>query len=249
MIFYLLIVFLNDAKSDDFESRVQNLKRSQASLDQMIGPYKTISGFKEPSARHGGDEERKASIIQIHNSPSRMQAEVGKLLFGRTFNRLIVGTDKSPVIIELKSNQQSFSQLRAIGTAQQGSTPGRINIEIQKIVFKGGGSKAVSGIALDKDGASGVEAQVVSQKALSIAGSMASSLISGIAASQQSTTSNAFGFQSTQTTPRNALLGGLAQTAADQSKRLIEEATSEKPVLIVEANTEVSIMLQEEVRF
>jgi len=90
---------------------------------------------------------------------------------------------------------------------------------------------------------------VLSQKALSVAGAIASSFVSGLAASQQSVTSNAFGFESTQRSPRNTILGGLAQTAADQSKRLIDEATSEKPVLIVEPNTSVTIMFQEEVRF
>ena len=236
--------------ADDFSAKVDNLKKSQMALAQMISPYRALSGFKDSQSKiEGGDDERKSPILQMHNSPSRLQAQTGKLLFGKTFNRLIVGTDKSPVIIELKGNQQSFSQLRAIGTATQGSTPGRVSIEIQKIIFNGGSAKSVNGIALDKDGAIGVEAQVISQKALSVAGAMASSFVSGLAASQQSVSSNPFGFESTNRSPKNALLGGLAQTAADQSKRLIEESTSEKPVLIVEANTEVSIMIQDEVRF
>ena len=243
------VLLIPAVRADDYSDRVQALKKNQANLDQMISPFRSLSGFKESSALLGEDGEKKHPIIQFHNSPNKMQAEVGKLLFGRTFNRLIVGTEKSPVIIELKSGQQSFSDLRAIGTASQGSTAGRINIEITKIVFKGGSSKAVNGLGLDKNGAFGIEAQVISQKALSVAGAMASSLISGVAASQQTSSTNAFGFQSIQTTPHNALLGGLAQTAADQSKRLIEESTSEKPVMVVESNTEVAIMLQEEVRF
>jgi len=239
----------SESLADDFSAKVENLKKSQMALDQMIGPYRALSGFKDTQTKMGRDEEEKAPILRIHNTSSRLQASTGKLLFGKTFNRLVVGSEKSPVIIELKGDQQSFSQLRAIGTATQGSTPGRITIEIQKIIFKGGAAKPVNGIALDKDGALGVEAQVISQKALTISGAMASSFISGIAASEQTTTSNPFGFESTQRSPRNALLGGLAQTAADQSKRLIEDATSEKPVLIVESNTEVTIMLQEEMRF
>ena len=72
---------------------------------------------------------------------------------------------------------------------------------------------------------------------------MASSFVSGIAASQQTQAPTAFGFSQTERNGRNALLQGLSQTAADQSKRLIEDVTAEKPVLVVEAGTAVSVYL------
>jgi hypothetical protein len=103
-------------------------------------------------------------------------------------------------------------------------------------------------VALDTEGAFGLTAQVLNGKALAVAGAMASSFIAGLASGQQSQTTGPFGFSQTQPTGRNAILQGVAQTAADQSKRFIEETTSEKPVLVVEALTPVTVFVQEEVR-
>ncbi len=82
-----------------------------------------------------------------------------------------------------------------------------------------------------------------------IAGSIAGSFISGYAASQQTQQTTAFGFSQPQTGARNGVLQGVAQTAADQSKRLIEDATKEKPILVVEPDTKVSLYLDEEIKF
>jgi len=239
-----------DTQADDFQSKVETLKKSQASLDQLMMPFRASTGVAgSNSSDHEQNDDRKSPILQFHNPTTQLQAQTGKLLFGKLVNRLVVGGERNPAIIEIKSGQGLFSGIRAIGYATQSSTPGRLSIEVQKVVFKSGLAKPINGVALDQDGALGVEAQVISQKALSVAGAIASSFVSGLAASQQSVTSNAFGFESTQRSPRNAILGGLAQTAADQSKRLIDEATSEKPVLILEPNTEITIMIQDEVRF
>ena len=75
---------------------------------------------------------------------------------------------------------------------------------------------------------------------------MAASFLTGYASAQQTTSTNAFGFSETQATGRNALLQGVAQTAADQSKRMIEDATQEKPVLVVSPGTKLSIMFRED---
>ena len=86
-------------------------------------------------------------------------------------------------------------------------------------------------------------------KAWAIAGAMAGSFISGLASAQQTQSVSAFGFTQAQPTGRNALLQGVAQTAADQSRRFVEDSTAEKPVLVVEPGAEVSVLIQEEVRF
>jgi type IV secretory pathway VirB10-like protein len=121
-------------------------------------------------------------------------------------------------------------------------------IDIQKLLLP---SRAIElqATALDTDGAQGLVAEVFSSKAWSIAGAMAGSFISGLASAQQTQSIGALGFTQAQPTGRNALLQGVAQTAADQSKRLVEEATAEKPVLVVERGTAVSVLIQGEVRF
>jgi hypothetical protein len=84
---------------------------------------------------------------------------------------------------------------------------------------------------------------------MAMLGAMASSFISGVAASQQTVAPTAFGFQEAPPTGRNAIFQGVAQTAADQSKRIIEESTQEKPILLCTEGTPVTVYLDQEVRF
>ena len=65
---------------------------------------------------------------------------------------------------------------------------------VEVIVFRSGKVAAIKGTVLDEAGAYGLKAQVLTSKALMVAGSIAGSFISGYAASQQTTSQNAFGF-------------------------------------------------------
>ncbi|MGK5084889.1 TrbI/VirB10 family protein [Bdellovibrionota bacterium FG-1] len=161
----------------------------------------------------------------------------------------MVGSEASPAIIELSQNQGIFSGLRILGKARPSATAGRLQIDLNQLVARSGRTFPVKAVALDDAGALGLEAQVFSGKALALAGAMAASLVSGVAASQQTLTPTVLGFGEPKPTGRNALLQGVAQTAADQSHRFIEEATQEKPVLLVEPGALVAIYFEEEVRF
>lgn len=74
-------------------------------------------------------------------------------------------------------------------------------------------------------------------------------LTSGLAAGQQSQVVGPMGFSQVEPTGRNGVLQGVAQTAAEQSKRLIDDATAEKPVLVVKSGAAVTVWVQEEVRW
>lgn len=236
--------------ADDYAERVKSLKKSQAEMDRKMASYPGMSGFHQGESSGVFPTEKKVKpLFQVHNSASRLMGANGNLFFGTTVNRLVVSGEASPVLIQLKEGQGAFSGLRLIANSTQSSTPGRLNIEVQRVQFRSGKTLPIQAMILDRDGARGVEAQVISQKALAIAGALATSFISGIAAADQTVSSNAFGFETTQRSPRNSLLNGLAQTAADQSKNFINDATTEKPVLILEVGTAVTVFLQEEVRF
>jgi type IV secretory pathway VirB10-like protein len=132
-----------------------------------------------------------------------------------------------------------------MGKARQSSTPGRINLDFDRLLLKNGKAVTLQAVGLDESGALGLTADVFSSKALMLAGSMAGSFLSGYSAGKQTTSTNAFGFSQSQPTGRNSLLQGVAQAAADQSKRLIDEATEEKPVLVVNPGANVSILFKE----
>ncbi len=249
----ILLVSLGVAPSlalgSSFDASTQGIAAQQRALDQALAGLGVqpvgVAGFQAPGAGERGEKR----LFQVHSEMKQLQAPAGRFLFGRLVHKLVVPSDGAPAIVELGSSQGALSGVRLMGMAKHSSTGDRVAVEFNRILFKGGSTGQIHAVALDESGALGVPAYVLSQKALSVMGAMASSFVSGVAASQQSLVPNAFGFQTAQPTGRNAILQGLSQTAADQSKRLIEEATSEKPVLILEPGTEVSVLVQEEVRF
>ena len=237
------------AAESPFHQATREIAAQQKALDHALAGFGVRPEPSSEGVVGGSGSQREQRLFQVHAEMKTIQASAGRFLFGRVIQKLVVASDGAPVVVELLPSQGALSGLRLMGTARHSSAGDRIGIEFQRILFRGGATGSIQAVALDESGALGVPAYVMSQKALSVMGAMASSFISGVASSQQSLVPNAFGFQATQPTGRNAILQGLSQTAADQSKRLIEEATTAKPVLILEPNTEITVLVQEEVRF
>jgi len=234
----------------EFQQSLKLLRQSQQMTERKLielGVKPRIPDLGDTDHQKESDENR--PIFVIHSSGKQLRAQAGKLLFGKVLNRLVVSGDDVPALIELDSGQGLFSELRALGKARVSGTEKRISIEVNRIVTRPGTSILVKGSVQDEEGAFGLEAQVLNSKTLALVGAMAGSLLSGVAASQQTMSSNAFGFEQVQPSGRNAILQGIAQTGADQSKRLIEQMTQEKPILVTEAGTAVIVYLDEEVRF
>jgi hypothetical protein len=236
------------ALANDFTQQVQRAQEQSLHIERKMQEL----GFKAPDPilpGADGDKPHQASLFRLHSDLSQLRAAAGTMLLGNTVTRLIVGPEGSPAVIELADGQGAFSGLRVLGEAKQATTEGRILIEFDRVVFRNGKTLVLKAVVLDQDGAYGLKAQVFSSKALMVAGAMTSSFISGAAASQQTQMASTFGFSQTQPGARNAILQGAAQTAADQSKRLIEDSTKEKPVLVLKRQSLVQILINEELKF
>ena len=238
------------AQTTDYNGDLARLKERESAIDRQIQAL----GFSSRPAGSDSDDRargprRPHSLFDVHSDFSQLRAPAGRMLLAKTETRLVVGPDGSPAVIELDDGQGMFSGLKVLGQAVQSASEGRLLINFDRLIFRTGKTLKIKGMALDDTGGYGLKAQVFSSKAIMIAGAMASSFISGYTASQQTQQTTAFGFTQTQPTGRNAALQGVSQTAADQSKRLIEDSTKEKPVLVVEPGTTVSLYFDEEVRF
>ena len=217
-------------------------------MDEVLRRFSLNAGLTPVEKEAGSTRDEEARpLFRVHDQLARTKLGPGRLLFGKLINRLVVGPDGSPALIELDEGQGFGGGLRALGTARQAGTEGRVSIELNRLILPSR-TVLIQATALDPEGAFGLEAQVWSHKAWAVAGAMASSFISGLATGQQTQTTSALGFTQVQSTGRNAALQGVAQTAADQSKRLIDDATADKPVLVVEAGAAVTVLLQEEVK-
>ena len=237
------------AQEASYNARLERLHNGQAAVEDALKHYSGALGLGEPhNAPQPAATEGRPSLFQIHGSLSTARLGPGRLLYGTLMTRLVVGPDGSPALIRLSGDQGMGSEVRVLGIARQAGTEGRVSIEISRVLFPAK-TVEIHAQVLDAEGAFGLPAQVWSHKAWAVAGSMASSFISGLAAGQQTQSNSPLGFSQVEPTGRNSVLQGVAQTAADQSKRLIEEATADKPVLTIEAGAVVVVMIQEEVRW
>lgn len=245
-----IVVLLSQAgMAQDFGAQVKRIQANGDQIDAQMQQMGFLISARGRSLGTGEEKPTRRRLYQVHSENTALRSEAGRTLSAQTLNRLVVGPEGSPAILTLEDGQGLFSGLRVLGTAKQGSTEGRLYIDFERLVFRTGKVIPIKGVALDDAGAFGLKAQVLSSKALMVAGSIASSFISGYAASQQTQQTNAFGFSQPQTGSRNGVLQGVAQTAADQSKRLIDDSTKEKPVLVVDPKTKVTLYLDEEVKF
>jgi hypothetical protein len=234
-----------------YSAQIGRLKANEAVISNQLRSLRGRYGFApDPSDAEpqSNSEAPQPKLITLHGEIRSRLLPTGKLLFGKTLSRLVVSGEGAPVLVELEPQQGGLSSLRVMGVARASATAGRVQIEFQKLLLP---SRAVpiQATALDSEGAQGLVAEVFSSKAWVLAGAMAGSFISGLATAQQTQSVSAFGYTQAQPTGRNALLQGVAQSAADQSRRFIEDSTAEKPVLVVEPSAEVTVLIQEEVRY
>lgn len=233
--------------SDQVDSRIQHLKTNQKNIESMMSRMGLEVEHSEAEGRT--HKSTSTTLFVKHSDSDKLRIPTGSILYGSTLQELIIGSDPAPVFIFLNSNQNQFSGLKMTGIARASSS-GRLLLDFNKLHFSDGRTAAIQAQALDSQGALGLEpSQILSAKALALVGSMAGSFISGYAASQQSQVMSPIGITQNQITPRNSILQGVAQSAADQSKRLIDEATEEKPVFILKPGADVSIYFTEEVRY
>lgn len=242
--FIWFVLFASSASGAEYSQDLAKIKKGNEAIQNRLHSLGVPLGMPKTSVGDASDEER--SLYKVHDRVSRVRVPLGKLVYGKTLTRWVIAAEGTPALIRLNEGQGWLSEVRILGNVRQGGAPGRAVFDGKELLLNTGRSIAVKSTALDDQGAYGIEAQILSGKMLSFAGAVATGVLSGMAASQQSETVNAYGFSQTERTGRNAVLQGLAQSATDQSKRLIDEATAEKPVLIVEPGTSVSIIFQEE---
>lgn len=242
----LFFMFLNQPIwANDFHEKLRSIANRSKAIDSKMSELGFVQDYSQPRT---SSDKTLSPILITHNPAKFLYAQAGRIIKAKTLNRLVVAAEGSPALVEISSSEGIFSGLKVIGKARISSSPGRLQIDFDRLILRSGKVASIQALALDEVGAYGLSAQVITGKTWAVTGAMAGSFVSGLAASQQTESTTAFGFSQTERTGRNAVLQGLAQTAADQSKRLIDESTQEKPVLIVEPGTAVGLFINEEVR-
>lgn len=248
IVFYLSCVMLSAFSEDSFSLRTRRLRLLESQTDKEISKL----GFTDPADTDVPNVETKLEVLLTNfSSEKKIQVQLGSFLYGRTIQKLVVGPEGAPTIIELNSNEGILGNFRVNCKARHSATPERVQIECTHLVAPSGKTFQTKAVVTDKNGSLGLKAQVLSQKGLLVAGAIGTGFLSGTAAAlqpDQYSQSQSLGFQKAPSA-RNLILQGVAQSSLDQSKRLIEQATNEKPILILNPQTPVALYFEEEVRF
>lgn len=235
MIFLLFIPALAHSDSFDQEAgRVNALRdRAQNLLFRAGGSSKNGFTTKE--------NEDKKIFFKVHALPSSTFIPNGGIVFGKTYFRLLVGGEVSPItVIFLPDNKYPLLDgARAHGTASQNR--GRIFAEFNRLVLRSGRVIPIQAQALDENGSLGLKGESESSRLLEVAGGVGLGLI---AESEDRT--NPFGLidsarKSAGERVRNSLL--------QESRDYLRDKIKETPVLRVNENTGLTLQFNEEVRF
>jgi hypothetical protein len=235
--------------SSEYDRQAQRLKADILATEREMERL-GLSSQRPASVSERGNKPdvRKFPLIQFVETKKSLIAPPGKILWGVILERIVLSSEPHPIRVRLLQDQGVFSRLTVLGVARPSSTQGRIHFDLDRMVLSTGSVETIAAVGVDEQGSLGVVSHVLSSKALATAGALGTGLLSGVAAGSQSMNQGSLGFTQPEASPRNALLQGLAQAASDQSKRLIDDATKEKPTMILEPGAQVGVLLQSEVR-
>lgn len=136
---------------------------------------------------------------------------------------------------------------RIYGTAFAGRERDRITVKFHNIVFQDGKTLKIDAIGLSKDGSGGLTGTIIDNHNRKIFIEMAMNFLSGLAAGLQETATNAVtGLSEVESSSRNAILNGVANTFEKEAKRIQKEAQSVKGYAVVLAGNELVVYFENE---
>lgn len=191
-----------------------------------------------------------------HNTPmvigsslgnAKTQFRAGIKIPLKIVDKFIVSQDSVPILAESILDSMTDAGIRIpAGTKfygeanfQRGSD--RAQITFKQISLPSGEIKALSGIALSKDGQNGILGKVSSDGVKNSAGQVITAFVGGLAAGSIQT--DAFG--RSKGGVENGLLTAVSETARTQAQKYGERLKEEREWIEVSENTECDILLKE----
>lgn len=225
------------AAAESYEEGMNRLEklhqRTQGLLDQAGVPHSS-------RASQRSEKEERPRILKVQELPSSAFLAPGALAFGKTYLRLLVGGEGSPLEAIVEESRYPFLQgARVLGTATQ--VRGRIFGDFDRLLLRSGKVIPIQATLLDSSGALGVKGENENSKSLEVAGGVALGLL---ASPKDTTTAFSFAQEARESTGqrlRNSLL--------HESRDYLRNKFKESSVLRLNENTAVVIRFQEGVKF
>jgi Bacterial conjugation TrbI-like protein len=209
----------------------------------------SIAGFSSSAGRKGSRQLSASQIVKPEAGTSGGLPS-GTTIPARLINRVVTADAKSPVIAIVTQDVSSISGLtiptgtKVLGNAQSDSSEERVQVTFHTLVFEDGHEQAFSALAVMPDGSAGLVGDYHSQILKKESGRFLGNFVSGFAEGFKDRQQGGFGMPYEPGNLKNALLGGVSDSAADQAKAYAEGMSKVTPYITVEAGTPLLLYLE-----
>lgn len=261
VLFVGYVLFMPNEVPQEFSQKMKDPENKQESSDSGKGasqspPQNTATGLWNHqsvtySQAGGGGGSRinynTPMAIGSNLGNAKTQFRAGIKIPLKIVDKFIVSQDSVPILAEsiLDSTTEAGIRIPA-GTKFYGEASFQRGADRAQITFKqmslpSGEIKALSGIALSKDGQNGILGKVSSDGVKNSAGQVITAFVGGLAAGSIQT--DAFG--RSKGGVENGILTAVSETARTQAQKYGERLKEEREWIEVSENTECDILLKE----
>lgn len=237
-----------DSTRDQKDSATDN--QADASVTNIrSGDSVWASPRRISQSSNGGSEinYNTSMVLGSKSGNAKTQLRAGQRLPLRILDKFIVSDSPVPVLAELILNTETDSGLRLpagtrfYGEASFGRGQDRAQVRFTQISLPNGEIKEVSGLALGKDGQSGIEGKVFSDGSKNTAGQIITTFVAGMAAGSVET--DIFG--GSKGGVQNGLLSAVAATAKDRAQSYGEKLKAEREWIEIAQGVECDAVLNQ----
>lgn len=216
------------------------LGRIDAIHERANDLLKQAGVYGEIGTNENGPGEKSKAILNLHDLSTGRRISEGALLYASTKFRLLVGSQPSPVQVNLNASDKFpwTESLTLSGVATQNS--GRIFIEFDRLFLPSGKAVNVQAVALDPVGSLGLKGSRENSKLLELAGGTALGLLTA-----PDNNPDVFGYGSVV---RKSARERMRESLLDESKNYIRDELKDTPVLRVDMDTPLTVLMKGEVK-
>lgn len=200
---------------------------------------------------------RRNSKMIVYDATKRYESDevvpLGSMVKCLLIHNIVTNNFSAPVIAQVWEDFYFNDKLllpfgtRIYGTAVPGRQRDRVAVKFHSIVFRDGKTIKIDAIGLSKDGSGGVTGTVINEANKHMFVEMAVNFLGGLALGIQETATNAVtGLTQIETSSRNALLNGVANTFENEAKRIQKEIEETKGYAIVLAGSELQVYFEKQ---
>ncbi len=238
------------------ERQIVEAANSYSNKEDALAAEPSEGSYKTERHRRKPNREGSSKMIVFDGTKDYLSDELvplGSMVKCLLIHNIVTNNFNAPVIAQVWEDFYFDGKLllpfgtRIYGTAFAGRQRDRVMVQFHTIVFQDGKTIKISAIGLSQDGSGGLTGTVIDNRTKKISMEMAINFLGGLAAGLQQTTTNVVtGLTQIESSSRNAILNGVANTFQKEAERVRQETEGAKGFAIVLAGTQLVVYFEKE---